>query len=342
MFEMWGLKKLPFWYMIVLNDKQEEMTVGMLIQIHSLSQIGAGVPVWLLVVLAVIIAGVLVWLWLIAPQLRRRPSFREFKAYDYAHRGLHNLENGVPENSMKGFLLAEQMGFGMEFDLQLTKDKQVVVHHDAHLKRSCGADKVIKEMTYQELQEYRLFGTQERIPLFRDVLAALKGTTPLIIELKGYNDPAELCTLTMKELEGYKGLYCVESFDPRIVQWFRKNRPEIVRGQLMARFKKGDDGLTAWAAFCGRNLLTNWYTRPNFEAYDLHTRDIPAMWAVKTVFGMQEVSWTIRSQEEYDRAGALDSLCIFEHILPATSEKEKNRGRVKTAEPAQVTAMRRE
>ncbi|RKJ40043.1 glycerophosphodiester phosphodiesterase [Acutalibacter sp. 1XD8-33] len=290
----------------------------------DVSTSGLGLPGTVaLVLLGIAALAGLVWLWLIAPQLAHRPSFQEFRRFDYAHRGLHNLENGVPENSMKGFRLAELGGFGMEFDLQLTKDKRVVVHHDASIKRSCGADKAIADLTYEELRAYRLFGTEEPVPLFRDVLAGLRGTTPLIIELKGYNDPAELCQLAMKELEGYKGLYCVESFDPRIVRWFRKNRPEIVRGQLMAHFKEGDDNLTAWEAFCGRNLLTNWYTRPNFEAYDLHARDIPAMGAVKRVFGMQEVSWTIRSEEEYRRTKDLGSLCIFENILPAKAEGER-------------------
>lgn len=269
-----------------------------------------------LIVVAVAVLLALGWLWLIAPQVFKRPSFAEFKRFDYAHRGLHDLKSGVPENSLTGFKLAEQAGYGMEFDLQLTKDKQIVVHHDNSIQRSCGVDKVISDMTYEELRQYRLFGTEEPVPLFREVLDALHGATPLIIELKGYNDPAELCTLAMKELAGYKGLYCVESFDPRIVRWFWKNRPEIVRGQLMCRFRKGDDGLNAWEAFCGRNLLTNWYVRPNFEAYDILTRDIPAMSVVKGLFGMQEVSWTIRSREEYDKARALDSLVIFEHIRP--------------------------
>lgn len=302
-------------------------------------QTGAGVPVWLWI-LAAALALVLGWLWLIAPQLRRRPSFRDFRAFDYAHRGLHDLENQVPENSLKAFRLAELAGFGMEFDLQLTRDKRVVVHHDSSILRSCGVDKTIADMTWEELSGYRLFGTKEGIPLFSQVLEALHGDTPLIIELKGYNDPAELCGLVMKELEGYPGLYCVESFDPRIVRWFRKNRPEVVRGQLMGRFKKGDDGMGRAAAFCARNLLTNWYTRPNFEAYHLAARDIPAMWAVKALFGMQEASWTIRSQEEYDRAKALDSLIIFEHILPAGTESKPRKSYLELLEAECVTASR--
>lgn len=272
--------------------------------------------IWLILILILLAILFVVWLWLIAPQMDKKPSFAAFTGFDYAHRGLHKLDDGIPENSLAGFRLAEESGYGMEFDLQLTKDKKVVVHHDPTLKRSCGEEVVIADITYAELKKYRLFGTGEHIPLFSEVLGTLKGRTPLIIELKGYNDPAELCELAMKELDGYKGHYCVESFDPRIVAWFRENRPDIVRGQLMCKFKKGDEGMSAFEAFCATHMLTNFHTRPNFEAYDIHTRDIPSMGLSKGIMGMQEVSWTIRTEEEYIKAKGLHSMVIFENIRP--------------------------
>lgn len=270
----------------------------------------------LLAVAVLLVVCFLLWLWAIAPA-KRKADFSEFKKYDYAHRGLHDLEKGAPENSNRAFALAVQGGFGMELDLQLTKDKQVVVHHDHSIKRSCGVDKVISDMTLEELRACRLFGTEEKVPLFTEVLETVGGKTPMIIELKGYGDPGELCTLAMELLKDYKGLYCVESFDPRIVRWFRENRPEIVRGQLMMRMKKGDDGLSRAGAFFARNMLTNWYNRPDFEAYDFRTRGIPALGAARRLFGIQEVSWTIRSQADYDKARALGNLVIFEKFLPS-------------------------
>lgn len=284
-------------------------------------------------ILAVIVIGVVLilaatiaaWLWAIAPA-GRKPDFTEFKKYDYAHRGLHNLENKVPENSNTAFSLAVLGGFGMEFDLQLTKDKQVVVHHDHTIKRTCGVDKLISDMTLEELRGYRLFGTVEKVPLFTEVLQTVNGKTPMIIELKGYNDPAELCTLVMEHLKDYKGLYCVESFDPRIVRWFKDNRPEIVRGQLMDKMKAGDNGLSASGAFFARKLMTNWYNRPNFEAYNFKHRNFLSMHAARRLFGIQEVSWTLRSEEDYKKARSLGNLCIFENFLPASIE-ERGKGR---------------
>lgn len=89
-----------------------------------------------IIIAAVVLLCVLLWLWAIAPG--KGADFSEFKKYDYAHRGLHHVENGVPENSEKAFSLAALCGFGMEFDLQLTKDNFVVVHHDHSIKRTYG------------------------------------------------------------------------------------------------------------------------------------------------------------------------------------------------------------
>lgn len=275
----------------------------------------------LLVILAIVIVVVLLWLWAIAPQLPRA-DFSAFAAYDYAHRGLHDKDKGVPENSLMAFDLAVRGGFGMEFDLQLTRDGQVVVHHDRSIARTCGVDKNIDEMTYEELSGYRLLGTEERVPRFTEVLELVGGRTPLIIELKSYTRQQELCEKTVELLEGYQGLYCVESFDPRIVRWFKKHRPQVVRGQLMCRMP--EKGMSPLADFIGRNLMTNFLTRPHFEAYDFHLRRNPSLRAARRVWGMQEVSWTLRSLEEYQQAKGEGCLCIFEKFLPPeTSTHQK-------------------
>lgn len=286
----------------------------------------SGVVVTIIILAGILILAFCLWLWSIAPA-GKKPDFTEFKKFDYAHRGLHNLANKVPENSNTAFSLAVLGGFGMEFDLQLTKDKQVVVHHDHSIKRSCGVDKNISDMTLEELRGYRLFGTEEKVPLFSEVLEIVGGKTPMIIELKGYGDPAELCPLVMEHLKGYKGLYCVESFDPRIVRWFKDNHPEIVRGQLMDKMKAGDNGLSASGAFFARKMMTNWYNRPNFEAYNFKYRNFLSMDTARSLLGMQEVSWTLRTEEDYKKARALGNLCIFEQFLPASVEEPGKKGR---------------
>ena len=272
-----------------------------------------------MIVLVIVVVAAF-WLWSIAPRLPRA-DFSAFRKYDYAHRGLHDKDKGVPENSQKAFDLAVRGGFGMEFDLQLTKDGQVVVHHDLTIHRTCGVDRNINEMTYEELSGYRLFGTEERVPLFTEVLELVAGRTPLIIELKSYDRQEELCRKTVELLKGYSGLYCVESFDPRIVRWFRKHQPQVVRGQLMCRMPEKD--MSPVADFIGRNLMTNFYTRPDFEAYDFHTRGNFSLRTARRVYGMQEVSWTLRSLEDYRVAKGDGCLCIFEKFLPLEPTDQK-------------------
>ena len=156
----------------------------------------------LLVILAIVIVVVLLWLWAIAPQLPRA-DFSAFAAYDYAHRGLHDKDKGVPENSLMAFDLAVRGGFGMEFDLQLTRDGQVVVHHDRSIARTCGVDKNIDEMTMRSFR-LPLLGTEERVPRFTEVLELVDGRTPLIIELKSYTRQQELCEKTVELLEAIR------------------------------------------------------------------------------------------------------------------------------------------
>lgn len=272
------------------------------------------------VLLGIGLLFVLCWLYCIAPA-SPRGDFSALRRYDYAHRGLHEKDLSVPENSLAGFRAAVKAGYGIELDLQLSKDKKVVVHHDRSLKRVCGADVSIGDLTYKQLREYRLHNTEERVPLFSEALAAVGGKTPLIIELKSYDPIDILCPLVWEILKDYKGPYCIESFDPRIVAWFKKYHPHVLRGQLMAHFTgKEPEFKSRIRAFFARNLWTNVVTRPHFEAYDLHARNNLSLRTACDKMKMQEASWTIRSAEEYRICKSAGALCIFEYIRPEISD----------------------
>lgn len=276
---------------------------------------------WFLIYLIIVLTPGAIWLFLISPA-SPAGDFTRFYDYDFAHRGLHDKEHGVPENSLLAFRDAVNAGYGIEWDVQLTKDRKVVVHHDRSLKRSCGEDVSIGDLTYSELQRYRLFGTQEQVPLFSDALKLVSGRVPLIIELKGYDPTDLLCPLVWEILKDYKGDYCIESFSPEIVAWFRKNHKHVLRGQLGMRFTAQSVGGKGarWKAFGMNRLLTNVKTRPHFEAWDIHTRKNRTLSAVVRVLGAQEVSWTIRNADDYALAKSVGALCIFENIRPEISD----------------------
>ena len=103
----------------------------------------------------------------IAPRLCERPE-RMPKVY-YAHRGLHDNISDAPENSLAAFQKAVDAGYGIGLDVLMTAVGYVVVVHDFNLKRISGVDKEIDQCTYEELQEYPIYGSDQRVPLFEDV-----------------------------------------------------------------------------------------------------------------------------------------------------------------------------
>lgn len=282
---------------------------------------GSGVSMNFIVGVLLAVLGIFIlWLYAIAPQLRGRPYMAELSKYDYAHRGLHNAERGIPENSLAAFRLAAESGFGIELDVQLTADNQVVVVHDPSLGRVCGVETAVKDMSLSQLQACRLEGTEEGIPTLKQALDAIGRRTPVIVELKYYNNTSVICPLVWEILKDYEGLYCVQSFNPLIVKWFRDHHPEVIRGQLMEGVQKNDI-LSSSAAFAGRNLLSNFLTRPNFEAYKYQSRSRPSMWLAKNVFGMPEISWTVTDMETYHYLKNQNCIVIFEGFEPFAEKK---------------------
>ena len=134
----------------------------------------------LLIIVAVLAA---VYLFLIFPGQSSEEDRAPFMHRNFAHRGLYDNEKGVPENSLAAFRAAMENGYGCELDVQFTKDKQLIVFHDNDYKRACGVDKPVWELTLEEAKELRLFGTDERIPTFREVLDTIAGQNPLIVEI---------------------------------------------------------------------------------------------------------------------------------------------------------------
>lgn len=147
------------------------------------------------------------------------------------HRGLH--DNKVyPENSLGAFEQAIEHGYGIEFDLYLTKDGEVIVHHDLFIKRTCGKKGAVTKIDTSKLEEYKLYGTEYSIPRFKDVLKLVDGKVDLVIEIKRTHRVKATCEKIWDILKDYKGKYCIESFDINIVKWWHKHHPEIILGQL--------------------------------------------------------------------------------------------------------------
>ena len=261
---------------------------------------------------------ILVVVWAILLRARRgTESMAALRKFRYAHRGLYDKAAGIPENSMEAFSRAVARGFGAELDVHLLRDGTLAVFHDSDLKRCANVEGQIEDLDLEGLRKLRLEGTDEQVPLFDDVLALFEGKQPLIIELKtAKGNHRALAEAVCRRLDSYTGDFCIESFDPFAVADVRKLRPGICRGQLSMNFLKEPSGLPWYQRFLMTNVLLNWYTRPDFLAYQFSDRDNFCLDLARRVWGVQEVSWTIRSKEDLLACEKFGSIGIFEKFDP--------------------------
>jgi len=266
--------------------------------------------------LAVLLIVLTLWLVLIMPARSTRAQRAPFCGRTFAHRGLFTKDQRVPENSLAAFRAAVEADYGVELDVQLTRDQQVVVFHDDDLKRACGIDARVDAYTFEELQQLSLFGTQEKIPLFTDVLNTINGRIPMIVELKSGGDWKTLCPKTLELLTAYKGDYCVESFHPMLVRWFYLHAPQILRGQLSEAARFSRKGLPLYQAIMMSRLFTNILTHPQFIAYRVGPKCLSVR--LSECLGAMRVAWTARPTDDHAKLTRSNDAIIFEHYLPET------------------------
>ena len=179
-----------------------------------------------------------------------------------------------------------------------------------------------KELTADEISQLRLAGTDERIPLFSEVIAVyerLAPQVPLIVEIKTYcGNHAELAQAVMAELDRHTVPYCVESFDPRAVIWLRRNRPEVFRGQLSQNFcaKQQHSGKGALVDVAATMLAGNVLARPDFVAFHWQDAEMAHVQLATRVLGAAYVGWTLRSMEELGECEGRGGIGIFERFVP--------------------------
>ena len=250
---------------------------------------------------------------LVAPGRYTTEMMAPFAHRNYAHRGLHKKDRSVPENSLGAFQAAVDAGYGVEFDVHLTADDQLAVFHDDTLKRVCGVKGRTDDQTLAYLQSLHLFGTEYTIPSLDEALEVFAGKVPLILEIKRGQKRARnelLCRKIRERLLKYDGPVCIESFDPMIVAWWRRNAPEVLRGQLSQPPKTYKGSVTRVSAVLAGDLITNVIARPHFIAYRIGEKPLPVRLCER--MGALRACWTSRAWK--DEPG--NDMVIFEHYRP--------------------------
>jgi hypothetical protein len=270
----------------------------------------------LLWIIRILLLLLVLYLFLIAPNLlHRKLCAKQLTDHAYAHRGLHDNARGVPENSMAAFQKAVQAGYGIELDVRETRDHVLVVHHDETLERSCGDSRRVCDVPLAELQQLSLFKTSEHIPTFDEVLSLVNGQVPLIVELKTDFYNHSLPQTVYQCLSQYNGAYCIESFDPFAVRWYRKNARSVVRGQLafMPPLKQKPFKEKLRRIALGY-LLIDFLGRPDFIAYGYKTDANISFRIVASVFRPLLAAWTVCDQETYHELQQYYDIQIFERF----------------------------
>lgn len=228
-----------------------------------------------------------------------------------AHRGLFDNVT-VPENSLPAFRSAVENNFGIETDVQASKDGVLVVFHDDTVNRMTGNNGKVNDFTFDELRKMRLLNSDCVIPTFEEFLQAANGVN-LVVEIKTHDNIGEIEQKVYDTLKTYNGNYCIESFNPFIVKWFMDNAPDVIRGQLSSSFRGTTMGkFKDWLL---RELKLCKWNGSQFIAYDATT--IKQSRAVKKYSKKIPIlCWTIKSQKQYDELCPYFDNIIFDSFIP--------------------------
>ena len=224
-----------------------------------------------------------------------------------AHRGLWG--NGLIENSLSAYQNAVDNGYPIEIDLYSSSDGVLFSFHDATLVRMTGADGFIFQKSSVQLKELRLLDSQEKIPTFDEVLSLVDGKVPLLIELKDQPDKTYVDKV-VERLKSYKGEFAIQSFNPLYIKRVKELAPEFIRGILATKTHSKE--LPFIKRMVIKNMLLNFLIKPDFISYSFEDLPLPKRKVKKTTL----ISWTLKSQEDYEKIKPFVKNIIFEHFIP--------------------------
>ena len=237
----------------------------------------------------------LLYLFAIRPS-SRKCGLEKYTRVKFAHRGLHGDERA--ENSMSAFRAAVEAGYGIELDVRLSADGELVVFHDPNLKRVCGIDAPVRDLTAEELSAMSLSGTSDGVPTLREVLELVDGAVPLLIEIKMEGDECGVPEALAELICDYRGDYIVESFNPLALRTFGKIMPEVPRGILSMLFTREEKYRGKLTYFLLENMLLNFLAKPDFIAFDKGGHISSPLRTIRKKWSTPLFAWTVRSTEE--------------------------------------------
>lgn len=210
-----------------------------------------------------------------------------------SHRGIHNNID-IFENTLESIKLAINKNYIIEIDVHITKDNQIIVFHDYNTKRLLKKDFIVEDITYKDINNQDIF----HVPTLKEVLNLVDSKVPLLIEIKQLRKVGNLEEALMDILDDYKGEYAIQSFNPKVLLWFKKHYPNILRGQLSYSYK--NNHFMKFKKVFLKNMLTNFLTKPNFISYKYNELSGKKINKLKKK-NITLLGWTVRSKKDFKK-----------------------------------------
>lgn len=258
------------------------------------------------------------WAIAVKPRLLHKADLTVFRRYDFAHRGLHDTGLEAPENSLEAFERAAVKGYGITADVRLSRDGVPVVFADSELARMCQEDGEVEELTLQDLQKMSLLQTDQKIPTLKETLREVDCRVPILLNLhvrKG--NYARLCEAVTRDLDLYDGLFAIESIDPRILFWYRRQRDEYIRVQMVDYTHRVNYSKLGrvWDFLCS-SLFFNVFAAPDAISQNMDNHHALSTMFCRLLYHVPTLDWTIRNENDYEMIKTDGSIVIFDGIEP--------------------------
>ena len=264
------------------------------------------------------------WAAAVKPRLLGKPDMSDLRRYDFAAGGLHNIRNGIPENTLAAFDKAAEQGYGVLIDVRLTRDGEAVAFRDSLLRRMCGCEGTVENSMIDDLEELDVAGTDEHIPTLEEALACVDGRVPVVVRLHtaGKNSRS-LCEKAAKDLDAYEGVFAVESSDVRILYWLRRHRERWIRGFRMSRQQVPGTVSSAGKSvrqkalqILGRNLLLNVFTAPDYLLVPKGVGKHPSLILCRLLYNIPVITGPVKDMDAYADVKASGGIVEFEGMEP--------------------------
>lgn len=224
-----------------------------------------------------------------------------------AHRGLHDMNKEVWENTLSAFKRAKKGNYAIECDVHLSADHQPVIFHDNALGRLTGTDGFIWQRTASEMQALSIGGTRDHAPTLAEALDLVDGKVPMIIEIKGIPGHDEgLVEAVGSMLKSYAGPAAVMSFDHWIIRQFPTAAPGIPAG--LTALGTDNKDFEAHFSMLGHGI--------DFVSYANAHLPNPFATFVRTRLGMPLITWTVRDEAAVRHTYAHGDQMTFEGFRP--------------------------